>query len=140
MKATLEIPDELYALVKARAALEGRTLRSVAIELLKGWVARTQASSGMTTDEPRQAYGGAKPTKRERRTVSATNQAGPGEVEVTADALEAHRAHLRKIMQHPRAIDEIAGVLTGPGPDMDMAAMRKAYEQHLADEWKRRRG
>lgn len=38
MKATLEIPDDLYAMVKARAALEGRTLRSVAIELLGGWI------------------------------------------------------------------------------------------------------
>lgn len=38
MKATLEIPDELYAMVKARAALEGRTLRSVAIELFGQWV------------------------------------------------------------------------------------------------------
>lgn len=49
MKATLEIPDELYGLVKARAALEGRTLRSVAIELLGAWVnggSAAQRSSG----------------------------------------------------------------------------------------------
>lgn len=51
MKATLEIPDELYAMVKARAALERRTLRSVAIELLELWsnggtVARGHAGTG----------------------------------------------------------------------------------------------
>lgn len=40
MKATLEIPDELYRMVKARSALEGRSLRSVAIELFRQWVQR----------------------------------------------------------------------------------------------------
>lgn len=51
MKATLEIPDDLYAMVKARAALEGRTLRSVAIELLELWVATTQAAESEVVAE-----------------------------------------------------------------------------------------
>lgn len=38
MKATLDIPDELYRRVKARSALEGRPFRSVAIELLQSWL------------------------------------------------------------------------------------------------------
>ncbi len=38
MKATLDIPDDLYRRVKARSALEGRPLRSVAVELLQGWL------------------------------------------------------------------------------------------------------
>ncbi len=38
MKATLDIPDELYRRVKARSALEGRPLRSVAVELLQAWL------------------------------------------------------------------------------------------------------
>ena len=38
MKATLEIPDDLYRRVKARSALEGRTLRAVAIELFQNWL------------------------------------------------------------------------------------------------------
>jgi hypothetical protein len=38
MKATIEIPDELYRSVKARSALEGRTLRSVAVELFHKWL------------------------------------------------------------------------------------------------------
>lgn len=44
MKTTLDLPDDLYALVKARAALEGRTLRSVVEELLKGWVGADNSS------------------------------------------------------------------------------------------------
>lgn len=52
MKATLEIPDELYAMVKARAALEGRTLRSVAIELLSQWVSGTGFSPNVEEGKP----------------------------------------------------------------------------------------
>ena len=48
MKTTLDLPDDLYALVKARAALEGRTLRSVMEELLKGWVDTGNASAVTT--------------------------------------------------------------------------------------------
>jgi len=38
MKATLDIPDDLYKRVKARSALEGRAIRSVAIELFQRWI------------------------------------------------------------------------------------------------------
>ncbi|CAN5832519.1 hypothetical protein BH11VER1_BH11VER1_04720 [soil metagenome] len=38
MKATLEIPDDLYRRVKARSALEGRPLRSVAVQLFQSWL------------------------------------------------------------------------------------------------------
>ncbi len=38
MKATIEIPDELYRRVKAKSALEGRPVRAVAVELLRTWV------------------------------------------------------------------------------------------------------
>ena len=38
MKATLEIPDELYRRVKARSAKEGRPLRSVAVQLFQSWL------------------------------------------------------------------------------------------------------
>ena len=38
MKATLEIPDELYRKVKARSALEGRPVRAVAAELFEKWL------------------------------------------------------------------------------------------------------
>jgi hypothetical protein len=38
MKATLDIPDELYRRVKARSAMEGRPVRSVAVQLFQNWL------------------------------------------------------------------------------------------------------
>lgn len=38
MKATIEIPDDLYRQVKAKSALEGRAIREVTIELYEAWV------------------------------------------------------------------------------------------------------
>ena len=38
MKATLDIPDELYRRVKARSAMEGRPIRSVAVQLFESWL------------------------------------------------------------------------------------------------------
>ena len=38
MKATMEIPDELYRQVKAKSALEGRRIREVAVELFQRYV------------------------------------------------------------------------------------------------------
>jgi hypothetical protein len=38
MKATIEVPDELYRLVKAKSALEGRAVREVTLELYQRYV------------------------------------------------------------------------------------------------------
>jgi len=38
MKATFDIPDDLYRRVKARTALEGRPLRAVAVQLFQEWL------------------------------------------------------------------------------------------------------
>ncbi len=38
MKATIDIPDELYRRVKARTAVEGRRIREVAVELFRQWL------------------------------------------------------------------------------------------------------
>jgi len=38
MKATFDIPDDLYRRVKARSAMEGRPLRSVILELFQKWL------------------------------------------------------------------------------------------------------
>jgi hypothetical protein len=38
MKATFQIPDELYREVKAETAREGRTVRDVAITLFQQWL------------------------------------------------------------------------------------------------------
>jgi hypothetical protein len=50
MKATIEVPDDLYRQVKAKSALEGRPLREVAIELFRQYVtpgpARPKAAQG----------------------------------------------------------------------------------------------
>lgn len=39
MRTTLDIPDELYRQVKARAALQGKTVREVTTELYGQWLA-----------------------------------------------------------------------------------------------------
>ncbi|MBI4349793.1 MAG: hypothetical protein HY553_23350 [Elusimicrobia bacterium] len=46
MKATIEFPDDLYRKVKARSALEGRSVREVALDLFRRWLvgeSRSQA-------------------------------------------------------------------------------------------------
>ena len=56
MKVTLDIPDELYRKVKARSAMEGRPVRSVAVELFQNWLAEplpdTSPASKITIDRP----------------------------------------------------------------------------------------
>jgi hypothetical protein len=39
MKATIDIPDDLYRKVKAKSALEGRPIRAVTVELYRRWLA-----------------------------------------------------------------------------------------------------
>lgn len=56
MKATIDIPDELYRRVKARSAMLGRTVREVSIELYQRWLgeahtASAAASAGEWLDE-----------------------------------------------------------------------------------------
>jgi len=41
MKATIDIPDELYRQVKAKSALRGQTVREVAVKLFQGWIVET---------------------------------------------------------------------------------------------------
>lgn len=38
MKATIDIPDEIYRKVKAKSALQGRSVRDVTTELYQQWV------------------------------------------------------------------------------------------------------
>ncbi len=38
MKATIDVPDDLYRRVKAKSALEGRPVREVTIELYRRWL------------------------------------------------------------------------------------------------------
>jgi hypothetical protein len=38
MKTTLDLPDDLYRQVKSKAAMQGRAVREVTIELYKRWL------------------------------------------------------------------------------------------------------
>ncbi len=45
MKATIEVPDELYRRVKAKTALQGRAIREVTVELYQRWLEQDDVSS-----------------------------------------------------------------------------------------------
>ncbi|MHB0981101.1 MAG: hypothetical protein ACYC5Q_13720 [Thermoleophilia bacterium] len=51
MKATVNIPDDLYRRVKAKSALEGRRIREVTIELYSRWLEGGPSSGGQTADQ-----------------------------------------------------------------------------------------
>jgi hypothetical protein len=51
MKATIEIPDELYRQVKAKSALDGRTVREVTIELYQAWIEEKPASKPISAEQ-----------------------------------------------------------------------------------------
>jgi len=55
MKATIEIPDALYRQIKARSALDGRSIRDVTIEAYRRWLAEAPAPYGTADDEPASA-------------------------------------------------------------------------------------
>ena len=46
MKATIDIPDEIYRRVKAKSAMEGRAVREVTIDLYRTWLAEPAPVSG----------------------------------------------------------------------------------------------
>ena len=50
MKATIEIPDELYRLVKAKSSLEGRAVREVTVELYQRYVGQEDAPTADAGD------------------------------------------------------------------------------------------
>jgi hypothetical protein len=45
VKTTIDIPDEVYRQVKAKSAMEGRSVREVTVGLFRGWVASAGRSS-----------------------------------------------------------------------------------------------
>jgi hypothetical protein len=50
MKATIEVPDELYRLVKAKSALEGRAVREVTVELYQRYVGQEEPPAAKAGD------------------------------------------------------------------------------------------
>lgn len=55
MKATIDVPDDLYRQVKAKSALEGRPVREVAIELFRQYVGQETALPGTADSAAGQA-------------------------------------------------------------------------------------
>ena len=58
MKATIDIPDAMYRQIKAHAALQGRAVREVTIELYQRWLAEIGATAEAHADaepQPRTA-------------------------------------------------------------------------------------
>jgi hypothetical protein len=53
MKATMEIPDDLYRQVKAKSALGGRPVREVAVELFRRYVGLAEQGPGDRDSEGR---------------------------------------------------------------------------------------
>jgi len=49
MKATIDIPEELHRKVKAKSALEGRSVREVTVQLFRQWVGEAEDESGGAT-------------------------------------------------------------------------------------------
>ena len=65
MKATVDIPDELYRRFKAWAALEGRSVRAVVLELVQRWLDQeTPAMHGATGERPRESDASARGNER----------------------------------------------------------------------------
>lgn len=52
MKATIDIPDDLYRRLKAKTALKGRAVRDVAIELIRNWVQEPGSATHSTKQSP----------------------------------------------------------------------------------------
>jgi hypothetical protein len=50
MKATIEIPDDLYRRVKAKSALQGRPIRAVAMELFQRWLDEDTLAAGQAPE------------------------------------------------------------------------------------------
>lgn len=51
MKATIDVPDALYRRVKARAAMDGRAIREVTIQLYEAWLAEPGTSATVASVE-----------------------------------------------------------------------------------------
>jgi len=64
MKATIDIPDDLYRRVKAKSAMESRTVREVTVALYRTWIegaAAVPAEARPVTSTARPSwFGGAK--------------------------------------------------------------------------------
>jgi hypothetical protein len=51
MKATIDIPDDLYRRVKAKSALHGRAIREVTMDLYRRWLTEEDAADVQLSPE-----------------------------------------------------------------------------------------
>lgn len=91
MKATIDIPEELYRRVKAKSALEGRAVREVTIDLFHHWVedAQAEAASGV---QPKSASGTSAPPWFGALRQYAANAGGRHEMEAIRESIARGRA------------------------------------------------
>jgi len=57
VKATINIPDELYRKVKAKSALQGRPIRAVAEELFRRWLEEDRPLPNSSSEPGASAHG-----------------------------------------------------------------------------------
>lgn len=50
MKATIDIPDDLYRQVKAKSALRGQAVREVAVSLFQSWITEADEAPPTPSD------------------------------------------------------------------------------------------
>jgi hypothetical protein len=55
MKATIDIPDDIYRQVKAKCAIQGRTIRDATIELFEAWLHADEGAHS-TQKEPKKRH------------------------------------------------------------------------------------
>ncbi len=79
MKATIDIPDDIYRRVKAKSAMEGRAVREVTIGLYRTWLAQPAPAQAAPETERIEAW------FREADRVMAKAPEGPGPREVLAE-------------------------------------------------------
>jgi len=84
MKATIEIPDDLYRKVKAKSALQGRPVRAVTVELFQRWLEEDTPIARISREEGLEAW------LRLGAEVSRNAPPGPTATEI----LEADRSRL----------------------------------------------
>jgi hypothetical protein len=87
MKATIDIPDDLYRKVKAKSALEGRPVRDVTLQLFRKWVG--ESGGGERT---RRSGEGRKPPWFGALRAYARNARGRHDLETIRESIARGRA------------------------------------------------
>lgn len=55
MKATVDIPDDLYRRVKAKSALRGQPVREVVVGLFQSWLAEEETAAQQKQSRPEES-------------------------------------------------------------------------------------